>query len=402
MPRPRGLVLLTWVFCAVISITALYKVVFILTHATKAADQYANVIFALVPIFFAFPASLIITHQPRNPIGWLMMIDPLVEIPTNWFSVYLSGFPSSPPPATFTNVFMAWLVSLSWMALIFPILLIPLFFPTGRLISPRWRWTIFLTIGMTLFLMVWGALTRTIYLDFMPWTMTNPVGFISEETTNAILPPWSLLLAVVTIASLLSIVVRYRRGSMVERIQMKWLLYACFLFGFVYIPGVISNTDTSQWSVDAVTNFLLPFAIMTIPAAITIAVLRYHLFDIDVIIRLTLVYGILTGLLGSVYIGGVVLLQQFFRFLTGQTTEAAIVITTLAIAALFNPLRRRVQAVIDRRLFRQKYNTEQALAKFTVVARDNTDPDALMAMLAEVVQETLQPTQIGLYVMKKK
>ncbi len=401
MERPRGPVLLAWIFCAVTSAMALFKVASILVQDGGQVGQYANIVFALVPILFALPAAWIITRQPRNTIGWLLMIDPLVEIPSALFSVYFSGFQAGPPPATFLNVFMAWLVSLSWMALIFPILLIPLFFPTGRLLSPRWRWTVYLAIAMILFLMVWGALTRNIQLDFMPWAMTNPAGFISDETSNAILPPWSILLAVLTVASLVSMVLRYRRGSLVEREQMKWLLYACFLFGLVYIPGVISNTHTSQWSVSLLINYLLPFAIMAVPAAITIAILRYHLFDIDVIIRLTLVYVILTGLLGLVYFGGIILFQHVFRVLTGQTADLAVVVTTLAIAALFNPLRRRVQAVIDRRFFRQKYNAEQALTQFAVAARGSADLDALTVMLADITQDALQPTQVSLHYIKK-
>lgn len=402
MPQPRGPALLAWIFCAVITATSLYSAGSILAQPGPTADQYANVVFTLVPLLFAFPAALIITRQPRNTIGWLMMIDPLVEIPSSLFSIYFASFSSAPPPASFLTVFMAWVVSLSWMALIFPILLIPLFFPTGRLISPRWRWTVYLAVGMVLFLMIWGALTRKVELDFVPWAMTNPAGFISEEATNAILPPWSILLAVLTVASLVSVVVRYRRGSVIERQQMKWLLYACFLFGVVYIPSVILNTDTTQWSVDQVTSFLLPFAIMTIPAAITIAVLRYHLFDIDVIIRQTLVYVILTGLLGLVYLGGVVVLQQVFRAFTGQTADAAVVITTLAIAALFTPLRRRIQAVIDRRFFRQKYNAEQALARFAVAARGSADLDVLTTMLLDITQETLQPTQANLLLRRRE
>lgn len=401
MLRMRKSAFFAWLICALTIVTALADVAFILIQNTGQEDQYANIIFALVPILFAIPAALIITRQPGNTIGWLLMINPLVEIPSSLFSIYLSGFQTAPPPPTFPNLFMIWFVSLSWMALIFPVLLIPLFFPNGRLISPRWRWTVFLTIGMTLFLSVWGAFTRQIYLDFMPWEMTNPIGFITEETTNTILAPWSILLAVVTIASLASMVVRYRRGSLVERQQMKWLLYACFLFGLVYIPGVITNTNSSKWSVQLLIGYLLPLAIMAIPASITIAILRYRLFDIDVIIRLTLVYGLLTGLLGLVYFGGVVVLQQVFRTLSGQTGQVAIVITTLLMAALFNPLRRRIQSIIDRRFFRQKYNADQALARFAVAARDSTVPAALTTMLLDITRETLEPTQVSLFLVKK-
>jgi hypothetical protein len=254
---------------------------------------------------------------------------------------------------------------------------------------------------MTLFLMFVSAFSRGIQTENAAWKLPNPIGFIDDAAFNVIITPWGILLVVLTIISLASAVVRYRRGSVVERQQLKWLLYACFLFGLVYIPGVFSNLSTNQWSVNQLINFLLPFGIIAIPVAISIAILRYHLFDINIIIRLTLVYIILTGLLGLIYFGGIILLQQIFRDLTGQNADTAVVITTLAIAAMFTPLRRRVQAVIDRRFFRQKYNAEQALAQFAVAARGNTDLDDLTSMLTEVVQETLQPTDVHLLFIKK-
>lgn len=402
MHKTRGIVMLVWIFCVVVIVTAGLKTASILAQGGWRSDQYANLVFSLaVPVMFALPAALIIARQPGNTIGWLLMINPLVNIPSSLFSIYLARFPSAPPPPTFANLFMAGFVSLSWMALIFPILLILLFFPTGRLISPRWRWAVYLAVGMVVFLSVWGALSKTGQLDFLPWKMVNPYGIISEELTAAILPPWSMLLAVLTVTGLTAMVVRFRRGSLVERQQMKWLLYACFLFGLVYIPGVFTNANSPTWTVNMVIGYLLPFAIMTIPVGITIAILRYRLFDIDVIIRLTLVYGILTGLLGLVYFGGVVVSQQVLRAFTGQSGNVAIVITTLVIAALFNPLRRRIQSMIDRRFFRQKYNSERALAAFAVAARENADPGSLTSMLMDITRETLEPTQVSLYLREK-
>jgi hypothetical protein len=117
-----------------------------------------------------------------------------------------------------------------------------------------------------------------------------------------------------------------------------------------------------------------------------------------VIIRLTLVYGILTGLLALVYLGGIILVQQILHTFTGQTTQAAVVITTLIIATLFSPLRRFIQAAIDRRFFRQKYSTELAMARFAVAARGSADLNALTAMLIEITQESLQPTQMNVFI----
>ncbi len=179
---------------------------------------------------------------------------------------------------------------------------------------------------------------------------------------------------------------------------MKWLLYACSMFGLVYIPGLFLHNENFPPPWNGLFSILFGLVVIGIPAAITIAILRYHLFDIDVIIRLTLVYAIVTALLGLVYAGGIILLQAGFRSLIGQTPDLAVVTTTLIIAALFNPLRLRVQAIIDRRFFRQKYNAEQALAQFATAARTSSDLDTLTGMLVDLVEKTLQPAQVDLQI----
>ncbi len=137
-----------------------------------------------------------------------------------------------------------------------------------------------------------------------------------------------------------------------------------------------------------------------LPLAIGISILRYRLFDIDVIIRRTLQYTLLISLLALTYFGSIVLLQNLF--FSNQQSEIAIVLSTLAIVALFNPLRRRVQDFIDRRFFRKKYNAEQALAQFAVTARDEVDMDKLAAALIGVVQETMQPESVSLWLVQEK
>ena len=202
-------------------------------------------------------------------------------------------------------------------------------------------------------------------------------------------------------------VYRYLRDSnAVERQQTKWIIIAIVMFvlsimawvlvfgGALAIPAGRSRLLANLGGALFIDFFALPL----LPVAITIAILRYKLWGIDVLIRKTLVYAVLTGLLALVYFGSVVLLQRLFGALTGIAQSAlAVVVSTLVIAALFTPLRRRIQDGIDRRFFRKKYDAQRVLAQFALTARDETDLDALTAELARVVQETLQPEHVSVW-----
>jgi len=229
------------------------------------------------------------------------------------------------------------------------------------------------------------------------WSYPNPIGLFQAAEAGkvvvfrlfvAIMPVWVIL-------CLAALVVRFRRAGSVERQQMTWLVLATAIFAAAYLLGFLTtswNSETNRW------NILWMVAMLLIPAAIGIAILRYRLFDIDVIIRKTLIYTVLTALLALVYFGSVILLQGLLGALTGvEGSTLAVVISTLAIAALFTPLRRRIQDGIDRRFFRKKYDAQQVLARFAQTARDETDLDALLAELVRVVDETLQPEHVSVW-----
>ncbi len=198
------------------------------------------------------------------------------------------------------------------------------------------------------------------------------------------------------VLSALSLVVRYRRASGVERQQLKWFALAAVLAA-CYIVGQLAGLDrllgSTLWNlVDAATN-------TAVYVAVGVAILRYRLCEIDLLINRTLVYGSLTAMLALIYLGGVATTQTFFRALTGQEEQSqlAIVVSTLVIAALFNPLRRRIQGFIDRRFYRRKYDAAKTLGAFSAKLRDETDLDALNAELVGVVRETMQPAHVSLW-----
>ena len=203
----------------------------------------------------------------------------------------------------------------------------------------------------------------------------------------------------------LTLILRYRGSSLREKTQIKWLAYYALLMIPAAVTILIGNSlfDDSPPSLYRIYLGVIYTFFQLAPAIfIGIAILRYRLWDIDVIIRKTLVYAVLTGLLALVYFGSVILLQQLFGALTGvEQSPLAVVISTLTIAALFSPLRRLLQDAIDRRFYRKKYDAQQVLAQFAVTARDETDLDGLTAELVRVVQETLQPEQVSVWLRNK-
>jgi hypothetical protein len=236
-----------------------------------------------------------------------------------------------------------------------------------------------------------------------PWMALLPHGFglmvllsLLSGVSGSI--GWFATLGML-ITSMLSLVhSAFTQRDVVSRAQMRWAIGG-FVVGlglFLLNFPVAFNWVTSLFLINLLSAAAsLGFTVIGI--CLAIAVLRYRLFDIDVIIRKTLVYAVLTALLALVYLGNVVLLQQLFEALTGQESPLAIVASTLAIAALFNPLRRRVQEFIDRRLYRKKYNATQTLTAFSQTARDETDLDALISELVRVVEETMQSEQVWLW-----
>jgi hypothetical protein len=196
-----------------------------------------------------------------------------------------------------------------------------------------------------------------------------------------------------------SMILRYRSGDTHRQLQIRWLGWCFGVFMLMAFVAVAFNTFQRNDLPSALFNLIVYTWLALFPVvAIGNAILRHQLYDIDIIIRRTLVYSILTGILGAIYFGGVVLIQRIFQAAVGQTPDAAIVISTLLIYALFSPIRRRVQNTIDRRFYRRKYNAEQTLAKFNQSLRNEVDIETLKASLVAVVQETMQPTHVSLWV----
>jgi hypothetical protein len=223
----------------------------------------------------------------------------------------------------------------------------------------------------------------------------NPLGI---EGFSNVYEAVLTFLTLLTVPAALSPFARLRRAGGVERQQIKWFAYAAAAtVGGVVLAYMIPNSiDTPPWF-ERAGYALLIATTPAIPVSIGIAILRYRLYDIDRIINRTLVYGALTVMLGATYFGSVVVLQQVFRTVSGQQSTVAVVASTLAIAALFNPLLRPVQSFVDRRFYRRKYDAAKTLEEFSAKMRDDTDLNALSSDILAVVRETMQPEHVSLW-----
>jgi len=338
--------------------------------------------------------AIVASRRPENPVGWLLCLSGFATSTSTFASQYaiyaLLAQPNSLPAGEAMAWIAAWMLPIMNGVQVFYLLL----FPTGRLPSRRWRWLAWLTVayilvGVTTAAFSWGAHLGSL------GPIRNPLGI--EGLTPIYKAVLYTMSPALLIAAVFSLAVRLRRAVGVERQQLKWLAYAAGGLAIVSILLIISIAiDTPGWY-EWVANAIIVTVTPGIPIAIGIAIIRYRLYDIDLLINRTLVYGSLTVTLVALYFGGIVVLQRVFVVLTGQQSTLAVVASTLLIAALFTPLRRRIQSFIDRRFYRGKYDARKTLEGFSARLREETDLDALSDDLVEVVTETMQPEHISLW-----
>jgi hypothetical protein len=357
--------------------------------------------------FLAFPlvGALIASKRPKNAVGWLCLAVGLLWSLSGVFDYY--GYYGAATPGSLPFPVVAAGVS-DWIWVPAVGLLgtyVLLLFPDGRLPSRRWRPLAWLS-GAVILLLSFGVMLAPGPLDNLAG-VRNPFGIEGAEWLTvgayALLP----LLPLCMLASALSLVLRYRRSGAEERQQIKWIAFAASVVVVVYAIAMIASfifpaeswtTAGSVWWLNLLTYAVLS-SFTLVPIAVGIAVLKYRLYDIDVIVNRTLVYGSLTAMLIVLYFGGIVVLQSVFVLLTREQSTLAIVASTLLIAALFTPLRRRTQSFIDRRFYRRKYDARRTLETFSSKLRDETDLEALNAELVGVVRETMQPTHVSLWLL---
>ncbi len=397
---------LAWAFCGMVFVISLFDLGLQLKSlpGTPIFIQWINVVaWATFPMVFAVVAALIISRQPQNLIGWLLMTPAFFFVIITPVNAYLGRFATAPQPAVAT-LLIVWFQNWSWLLLIFPLLLILLLFPTGNPPSPRWRWALMYALGLFAFFVVITTFVQDLQGPNNAWSLPNPIGFIpnTPAITRFVILPWIVCLALLVIVCAASLFWRYRRAQAVERIQIKWLLFAGGMFVVFYVPLLIWQGN-SQGGLSNLVDLFLVLSTTLFPISIAIAILRYRLWDIDVIIRKTLTYSVLTASLALTFFFSVVLLQQVVgRIVRTQDSPIVIVLSTMAIAALFNPLRRLIQDMIDRRFYRKNYDARKILERFIRTTRYEVEAEQLGAHLISVVEETLQPESVSLWLVEGK
>jgi hypothetical protein len=345
----------------------------------------------ILAVGYSTVGAVVASRRPGNPVGWV-----LCSIGLSWGAAHLNSEYATyallaAPGSLPAGELAAWIDSWLWVPGLGLIVFLALLFPGGRLPSPRWSPFAWLSVLV--------VAAGTIMAAFSPGPIIglkvpNPVGIESLPNIHEQLQ--ALIFTLIFVASA-SLVVRLHNARGVERQQIKWVAYAGALAASASLPTyTVFEAMDLRW-LETVGHIAALVGISGVPTAVGIAILRYRLYDIDLLINRTLVYGALTAILVAHYFGSVVWLQIVFVELTGQRSTLAVVASTLIIAALFRPWHRWVQAFVDRRFYRRKYDARKTLEAFSAKLRDETDLDALRDDLVEVVRETMQPARVSLW-----
>ena len=346
----------------------------------------------VLAVTFSTVGAVITSRRPENPIGWLFCATGVL-VGVDHLSAQYAIYALLAAPGTLPGgEALAWIRSWIWVPHFGLVVFLGLLFPDGRLPASRWR--PFAWFSSAAFL----AGTISVALSPGPvdglGPIRNPLGIAGEKSLVGLVEWLMLALALVAAASLFG---RLRSAEGEERQQLKWFVYAAAMFAMGTTLTYAVSEAMGVWWVRWVGFAVLMVGLVGLPTAVGIAILKYHLYDIDHLINRTLVYGALTVMLALVYVSGIVLLQGVFRALTGQESQLAVVASTLLIATLFSPLRRRIQSFIDRRFYRRTYDARKMLEAFAARLRDETDLEALSGELVATVRETMQPARVSLW-----
>ncbi len=365
--RPR----LPWVLLSITVVLVLCMLVL----SVGQEEEFDTVFFGALALALGATGALVASQHPSNPIGWILagqgVWGGVVE---TWEAFSYHSLPTA--DAGTWVIGWSWIVDLALYAVVF------LLFPTGRLLTRRWSWVLWVIAAACAVAIPGQALN--------PENADNPLTVDSPVLETAFIAGMMLLLVAIG-GSSASLVVRYRRAVGIERLQLRQLVFAAVAFVPIMVVAVPFYYDS------LLVQAAVGIGLLALPVAAGLAILRYRLYDIDVVINRALVYGSLTATLAAVYVGSVLLLQLALSGLT-EGSGLAVAASTLAVAALFRPVRSRIQSIVDRRFFRSRFDATRTIETFGARLRDEVDLHALTVDLQAVVAETMHPGYVSLWI----
>ncbi|HEV2776286.1 MAG TPA: hypothetical protein VGV90_11900 [Solirubrobacteraceae bacterium] len=338
-------------------------------------EEFSDTVFyGLQALILATTGAFVASRHPANPIGWIFLAQGTWGAGAETWEAF--AYHSLP-----TAVAGQWVIGWTWVADVAAYVVVFLLFPTGRLLTRRWR-----VVGGLI------AVGCALAIPGQALSADNPDNPLPVDSgvVQVMFGVGMVLLLASMLSAITSIVLRYRRASGVERLQLRALMLAASII----LPTWLISVPFYYESIAVQTVTALAF--LALPIAVGLAILRHRLYELDVVINRTLVYGALTATLAASYLASVLLLQLAVSPFT-EGSGLAVALSTLAVAALFRPLRARIQAIVDRRFFRRRYDAARTLASFSSHLRDEVDVDALGDELRAVATTTMQPAHVSLW-----
>jgi hypothetical protein len=352
-------------------------------------DALGNLLFAVIAIAFGALGALLASRRPENPIGWILCVAALALSFTGLVGGWYLHTEYADPGSLPLTSMLVWVANWAWVPGFMPLLtLLLLLFPNGRPPTRRW-WALGWLAVLAMVMLILGYAFAPGPLEDYP-RVDNPAGV--EGGAGELFELFRFLgfplFGLTAIGSMASLVVRFRRSQGEERQQLRWMAAAAVL---VVVSWMVTAFFDQALGIDV--SLALTAGLLALPVATTIAVLRYRLYDLDLVVNRALVYGALSATLAGAYLGLVLVLQ----LVLSPDSDFAIAGSTLAVAALVRPARRRIQALVDRRFYRRRYDAAHTVEQFSARLRDEVELDSLSSELSAVVRDTVQPAHVSLW-----
>jgi hypothetical protein len=390
-----------WVWTGTIGIAALLAVLFLEGGDWAVRQgQWVSIAVVVIPVFLSFLGAVIVTHQPGNRIGYLLLVTGAGVLVTGLLDGLYGTQVGPPADPTFLDYLLIWVMSSTGSAfVIYPITLLIYLFPTGAFLSRRWSWAFWLPVALVSLVALVAAIADEVGPFFadqgeVRWLIDNPIGVVPIAFLDLLVVVWSVFLVVILpVGAAVSLIMRYRRSSLVIQTQIRWIIYGSVVAAVAFPLGVWFLADSSFADV------LFTVSLLVVPITITLAITRYRLFEIDRLISRTVSYALVVGFLGLVFATGVVWIPAALGL---AETPLIVAASTLAVAALFNPLRTRIQRIVDRRFNRSQYRAEQVAELFADQLRHTMTVPQLSTALIETVDTYLEPTSSAIWLRDRR